>query len=152
MAFTMQIKELRELLKPIVRGEFVFSLGVIHGPRQPKNTNSFLEPFFDECRIGAIGILTYHSLRCAACMLRMYPICSHHDILGGCKLHGGKSPGAIHPCIKCAITAIQNKKVKYSTYYLPHRRPNDNTSRTDVSSSLLWPAPLHRQGDPQEVE
>jgi hypothetical protein len=42
------------------RQEHIFSLGIIPGPHSPKHVNSFLHPFFDECRKGAIGILTFH--------------------------------------------------------------------------------------------
>jgi hypothetical protein len=40
--------------------EHIFSLGVIPGPHSPKYVNSFLYPFFNECRKGAIGIPTFH--------------------------------------------------------------------------------------------
>jgi len=43
------------------RDEYVYSLGVIPGPHEPKHLDSFCWPFYLECTQGLKGIRTYHA-------------------------------------------------------------------------------------------
>ena len=51
-------------LSPTIRTQdrYVFSLGVIPGPREPKHFNSFCWPLYQECLRGLEGIPTYHTI------------------------------------------------------------------------------------------
>jgi hypothetical protein len=114
------------------RLENIYLLGVIPGPRAPKFFNSFLHPFFEECRRGAIGIDTYNSVMRQVFKMHVYPIFNEADIIAAVKARGGKGPGAIIPCHECDIEGIRDpRKGSVTTYYLPHQRPDDEEPNTD---------------------
>ena len=52
-------------LPPMIRTQnrYVFSLGVIPGPREPKHLDSFCWPFYLECCRGIQGIRTYNTIK-----------------------------------------------------------------------------------------
>jgi hypothetical protein len=114
------------------RQEHIFSLGVIPGPHSPKHVNSFLYPFFNECRKGVIGIPTFHRALDRIFTMRFYTIFNTMDMPALAKANGSKNAGAIIPCHKCPITGIRDPAKKtITTYYVPHQRPGDDESQTD---------------------
>lgn len=114
------------------RLENVFSLGVIPGPHSPKHVNSFLFPFYSEARQGAIGIPTFNRRLDRMFEFHWYVIFKTMDMLALVKANGGKSIGAIIPCLKCRIMGVRDPaKTSSTTYYLPHWHPDTDESLTD---------------------
>jgi hypothetical protein len=112
--------------------EHIFSLGVIPGPHAPKHVNSFLYPFFEECRKGAIGIPTFHRELNRMFDLHFYVILNTMDMPALAKANGTKNAGAIIPCHQCDVEGIRDPaKKKSTTYYVPHQHPDEDECRTD---------------------
>ena len=108
-------------LPPTIRTQdrYVFSLGVILGPREPKHFNSFCWPLYQECLCGLEGVSTYHTIRCNFFTLHIYLIHLFGDLIAMIKALGTLGVGAIKPCHSCHIEAICDINAKQKTYYLP---------------------------------
>ena len=85
-------------------------LGVIPGPRAPKDLQSFLFPFEEECILLATGVPTFLFL------LHAYNIFPHGDIIAIEKILNIKGHNRIVPCRGCKIKAIRGSD---PTYYVP---------------------------------
>jgi hypothetical protein len=99
-------------------------LGVIPGPRAPKDLGSFLFPFEEESILLARGVETFHSIKQQLFLLHAYNIFPHGDIVAIEKLLNIKGHNGIIPCRSCKIKAV-NGKVNggNKTYYVPLMQP-----------------------------
>jgi len=118
-------------LPPTIRTQdrYVFSLGVIPGPQEPKHFNSFCWPLYQECLRGLEGIRTYHTIRRSFFILRVYLIHIFGDLIAMIKALGTLGVGAIKPCHSCHIEAICDIQAKRKTYYLPLTIPGHAENR-----------------------
>jgi hypothetical protein len=97
-------------------------LGVIPGPRSPKDLRSFLCPFEDECVLLARGVPTFHSIRRQIFDLHAYNLFPQGDIVAIEKLLNIKGHNAIMPCRSCDIIATISPGPD-KTYYVPLTLP-----------------------------
>lgn len=101
-------------------------LGVIPGPNQPKDFDSFLVPFVDDCIALARGVRTVNVLTGKAFTLRHHPLLVDGDMQAIKHLEQMKGPGAKVPCPGCETVGIYHAAKK--TYYLPLTSPTDMPS------------------------
>jgi len=118
-------------LSPTIRTQdrYVFSLGVVPGPREPKHLNSFCWPLYQECPRGIAGVRTYHTIRRQFFTLHVYLIHLFGDFIAMTKALGTLGVGAIKPCHSCHIEAICDTQAKRKTYYLPLTIPGHAENR-----------------------
>jgi hypothetical protein len=94
-------------------------LGVIPGPRSPKDLRSFLHPFEDECVLLARGVPTFHSIKKKIFDLHAYNIFPQGDMVAIEKLLDIKGHNAITLCRSCKIKATLSPGPGKRTYYIP---------------------------------
>jgi hypothetical protein len=99
-------------------------VGVIPGPRTPKDYHSFLVPFEDECVLLAAGIPTYDCISAAVFDLHAYTIFGMGDILAVEKLLNTKGHNAFCPCRSCKMKGIRNISGGDTIYYIPLTHPD----------------------------
>jgi len=101
---------------------YIYLLGVIPGPHEPKDLNSFLWPFYLECMHGLQGIRTYHSLDNKFFPMRFYCPLSFSNLKAMIKLKGTVSVGVLKLCHQCNVAAVRDTwstSPISSTYYVP---------------------------------
>ncbi|KAB5588211.1 Transposase family Tnp2 protein [Ceratobasidium theobromae] len=109
------------------RLENVLCIGVIPGPKQPRDINSFLIPLLDELLeleqgVEASGLKpngTRYNFK-----LRAFIIIIFGDIPAISKLLMLKGHNAFSPCRTCYIEGVLCKLAKSSIYYVPLMAPN----------------------------
>jgi len=102
--------------------KYVYSLGIIPGPCEPKHLASFCWPFYLECTQGLKGIQTYHSTHHKFFSLQFYCPLAFGNLKAMIKLKGTVSMGALRPCHQCSVDAIRDTPSigqKSKTYYIP---------------------------------
>ncbi|QRV91989.1 Transposase family tnp2 [Ceratobasidium sp. AG-Ba] len=115
----------------------VIPLCVIPGPNQPKDFNSFLEPFVLECLTFARGVKAYNSRTGRNFILQHHPVLVGGDMQAIKHLEEMKGVGAKVPCRGCESVAIYHLAKR--TYYIPLAAPlsPDNPARTTDAYDLL---------------
>jgi len=99
-------------------------LGVIPGPHGPKELDTFLEPFEDECVQLAYGVPTFDALDQLIFQLHAFDMFPHGDIVAIEKLLRIKGHNGKAPCRSCDIKAVNNpNKDADKTYYVPLTLP-----------------------------
>jgi hypothetical protein len=113
-------------------------LGVIPGPRAPKDLESFLLPFEDECCLLAKGIPTYHCIQKRIFTLHAYDLFPHGDIVAIEKLLNIKGHNGFSPCRSCEIQGIlhTSPNSQAQTYYVPLMEPNQKATWDPASLPL----------------
>jgi len=124
-------------LPPEVRTQdrYVYSLGVIPGPREPKHLDSFCWPFYLECTRGLQGIRTYHAVNQEFFPLRFYCPLAFGDLKAMIKLKGTVGVGALKPCHECHVDAIRDLSStgqRSKTYYVPLTVPGEAEHRLET--------------------
>jgi len=119
----------------------MYSLGVIPGPHEPKDLNSFLWPFYLECMCGLQGIRTYHSLDNKFFPMRFYCPLSFGDLKAMIKLKGTVGVGALKPCHQCNVATVRDTwstSPISSTYYVPLTVPGmeEHCLETEILNNL----------------
>ncbi|QRV73327.1 Transposase family tnp2 [Ceratobasidium sp. AG-Ba] len=115
----------------------VIPLCVIPGPNQPKNFNSFLEPFVLECLTFARGVTAFNSRTGHDFTLRHHPVLVGGDMQAIKHLEEMKGVGAKVPCRGCESVAVYHSDKR--TYYIPLAEPlvSDNPAATTSSYDPL---------------
>ena len=120
----------------------VLPIAIIPGPNQPKDFNSFLAPFVDECIRFARGVKTYNVLTRRDFVLRHHPVMVCGDMQAIKHVEELKGPNAVVPCRGCLGIGVYHRGKK--TYYIPLAKPlhddipADNTSSYDPLALPLW--------------
>lgn len=105
--------------------ENIICLGVIPGPKQAKDTDSFLWPLVDEMLTLARGITAFDGLAKESFILHAYIILAFGDIPAVAKLMQMKGHNGRCPCRMCTITGIRIPfQTKNTALYTPLWRPN----------------------------
>lgn len=130
-------------LPPEIRTQdrFVYSLGVIPGPHEPKHLDSFCWPFYLECVHGLQGIKTYHTIHRHIFPLRFYCPLGFGDMKAMIKLKGTVGVGTLKPCHQCNVDAVRDTLStgpRNKTYYVPLTVPGNPRNRllTDILNNL----------------
>ncbi|KDN35864.1 hypothetical protein RSAG8_11226, partial [Rhizoctonia solani AG-8 WAC10335] len=96
-------------------------LGVIPGPYQPKDFDSFLLPFVEEALEQARGVETYDVTTGKKFTLRAHPVIISGDMQAIKHVTQMKGPNAKLPCRGCEISRIYHTCRR--TYYIPLTNP-----------------------------
>lgn len=104
--------------------EHLICVGIIPGPHQPKNLESFLAPLDDELAMVATGIKTFDASTKYSFDLHAYVLFKNGDILAVEKLLNMKGHNGVHPCHSCNIHSVRNISAKGTVYYTPLRTPD----------------------------
>lgn len=100
-------------------------LGVIPGPKQMKNSDSFLYPFIEEMLQLAEGVETFDILDQEVFNLHAYLIVAFGDIPAVAKLMCMKGVNGRVPCRECSIEGIRlPPPTKVTAHYVPLSRPH----------------------------
>ncbi|QRV91965.1 Transposase family Tnp2 protein [Ceratobasidium sp. AG-Ba] len=102
-------------LPPTIRFhlEHILCLGVIPGPKEPKDPGSFLQPLIDKLEELAAGVPAWDSINKRPFCLRAYLIACFGDMPAVAKLMCMKGPGGKQPCRACNILGTQHPNGKY---------------------------------------
>lgn len=105
--------------------EHVFCVGVIPGPKSPKDLNSFLEPLAEELLRLAAGVPAVDALTERVFCLRAHPIAGFGDMPAIAKLMRMVGPIGRCPCRFCNIIGVRDPdKPRVTTHFVPHDRRN----------------------------
>ena len=120
---------------------YVYSLGMIPGPHEPKHLDSFFWPFYLECLEGLKGIQTYHAVTRQFFPLRFYCPLAFGDLKAMIKLKGTVGVGGLRPCHECHVEAIRDTwstGPRNRTYYVPLTVPGHTEHRLthDILNNL----------------
>lgn len=136
-------------LLPTVRTHLsnVLSLGVIPGPHGPKDMNSFLIPFKEECVTLAKGIPVLDARTADVFTLHAYTLFGLGDIPWVTKITCTKGTNGVSPCRTCDIQGVYNPNVRPATYYVPLRHPVDDTRVEDPQTRSWnpWDLPIRTE-------
>lgn len=110
---------------------YVMTLGAIPGPGHPKNLNTYLVWFRDECHQLALGIATWDALRREVYLMRAFPIIFFGDFPAVAAVMLYKGHTGMTPCRSCYI----HGQLLGTHYYPAHRRPDDLVVPADDSKS-----------------
>ena len=121
-------------LPPMVctQNHYIFSLGVIPGPHEPKHLDSFCWPLYLECCHGIEGIRTYHTITHDFFQLHFFIPHTFGDLIAVIKMKGTCGVGAEKPCHLCHIKGIHDEtgtSPKAKMYYIPLTVPGANEDR-----------------------
>lgn len=118
----------------------VICLGVIPGPKQPKDTDSFLLPFVEECLQLEKGVPAFDKRSMQRFMLHVYLLLVFGDMPAIAKLMRMKGHNGYRPCRACEIVGISDPGSTNKTYYTPLHR-----SGTGSYDPLHLPLRTHDQ-------
>ncbi|KAF8676920.1 Transposase family tnp2 [Rhizoctonia solani] len=116
-------------LPPSIRTrlENILCLGVIPGPRTPKELDTFLEPFIDELEELARGVPAFNAANRHPFVLRAYLIAAFGDMPAVAKMMEMKGPNGKLPCRACKIRGVRARHGPHpNTNYIPLSRPFDD--------------------------
>ncbi|XP_035688707.1 uncharacterized protein LOC118424238 [Branchiostoma floridae] len=112
---------------------FLLLVGMIHGPREPKNVNPYVEPIVDELLLLLEGVWAFDGLKKEAFKLRAKVLLWVLDFVGLCKCGKTKGPGAISACSKCWIQGRYSHTLSKTVYTGARRNlDSDDPMRKDV--------------------
>lgn len=109
-------------LPPEIRTWLIYLLcvGVIPGPKAPKDMDSFLFPFVEELLALMRGVPAFDRRNMRQFVLRAYLIALFGDMSAVAKLMRMKGHGGISPCQACRILSIRDSTHSKSTaHYTP---------------------------------
>ncbi|KJA13855.1 hypothetical protein HYPSUDRAFT_151081, partial [Hypholoma sublateritium FD-334 SS-4] len=120
-------------LPPEVRTHIgrLMCVGVIPGPRAPKDLASFLLPLDDECAKLAHGVSTYDCSEDCLFDLHAYNLYPLGDIIAIEKFLNTKGHNSFHPCRSCKIRAVNDPNGK-KTYYVPLTRQGETLIPSEI--------------------
>jgi hypothetical protein len=118
-------------------------LGVIPGPNQPKDFDSFLVPFVDECIKLAHGVRTFNALTGKYFTLRSHPVIVGGDMQAIKHFEHMKGPGAKAPCRDCEIEGVYSHARR--SYYVPLTHPISNDTSGEAQGYDAGNLPLRTE-------
>ncbi|KAF7361101.1 hypothetical protein MSAN_01141700 [Mycena sanguinolenta] len=104
--------------------DHLICFGVIPGPCEPKDLDSFLIPLRNEFWRLARGVATYNALTDRTFLLRAFLIRVFGDMPAIAKLMRMKGANGLRPCRACKIHGIRDADGGNKTNYVPLHRPN----------------------------
>src|SRR5260221_10507999 len=103
----------------------IIPLSIIPGPKAPKDFNSFLHPFVDECKKLAAGIWAFNSHENKTFKLHVYPISVHSDMMAIKYIMNFKGPNVKSPCCTYHITGVCDTLQTWTPFYVPLTPPHN---------------------------
>lgn len=111
--------------------DYIICLGVVPGPKKPKDFDSFLWPFVEELLKLAAGVRAFDSLQAKLFILRAYLIIIAGDIPAVSMVMRIKGHNGYAPCRSCNITGVRVPQAKSTMHYVPL----DRSSHPKIRSS-----------------
>jgi Transposase family tnp2 len=118
-----------------VKKENMLLYGIIPGPRQPQDFNSFLHPLVDELLELEGGVECYDGLTKERFSLRAHLLFVSGDMPALKKVSGLGASNGVHPCRFCEIGGIYSSCHKH--YYYPLLPPEGTTGKTTYNPDNL---------------
>ena len=114
-------------LPPDIRTQLahIIPLSIIPGPKAPKDFNSFLHPFVDECKKLTAGVWAFDSHQNKTFKLHVYPISVHGDMMAIKYVMNFKGPNGKSPCRACHITRVRDTSQTRTPFYVPLTPPRN---------------------------
>jgi len=106
--------------------ENLIPLGLMPGPSQPKDMDSFLVPLHDDAWRLARGIEAYDCETNSKFKLHAYVLTASADMQAAKHLSGMKGPNALSPCRICKLRGVYYAERR--RYYYPLDTPHDKPS------------------------
>lgn len=104
----------------------IICVGLIPGPRKPKEHDSFMYVVVEDLAKAALGTPAYDAYDDCMFTLRIFGPLKCGDIPAMASAYtGGKHHGAKHPCRACPIQGIRITGTNNLSHYLPLQRPPD---------------------------
>ncbi|KAJ3475772.1 hypothetical protein NLI96_g11613 [Meripilus lineatus] len=137
--------------------EHILLVGIIPGPKKPKDADLFLWPLVQEFLRLAVGVHTWDAYSDSFFQLCAFIILVFGDIPAISLLMRMKGHNGISPCCLCSIQGIPSQEARKTTYYVPldrSRHPDAGTSSPRVYNASNLPMRTHAQflSQAQEVE
>lgn len=124
--------------------ENILALGVVPGPKKPKDMDSFLWPFVQEMLRLAHGVRAFDILTSRLFSLRAFLILVFGDIPAVSLLMRMKGHNAISPCRMCNIIGVRPPNPRSPVHYVPlDRSSHPNITGTAVRVYDADNLPLH---------
>jgi Transposase family tnp2. len=120
--------------------EYIICLGIIPGPKKPKDCDSFLWPVIEELLRLAVGVRAYDVLLSSLFALRAYIIVASGDIPAISMLMRIKGHNGFSPCRACKITGVRVPGSRAATYYVPLDRSRHPDIRNSASATKKYDA------------
>lgn len=98
--------------------EHILSLGVIPGPKKPKDIDSFLWPLVQELLLLAKGVAAFDVLKHVKFNLHAFLILIFGDILAMLMIMQMKDHNGFSSCRMCEITGVRSSEPGSKTYYV----------------------------------
>jgi hypothetical protein len=120
--------------------ENILSLGVIPGPKKPKDIDSFLWPFVEEILLLGKGVPAFDVLSREKFDLRAFLILVFGDIPAISMIMHMKGHNGYAPCRMCDIKGVRVPGGKGTTHYVPLDRSRHPSVLTDSSATKVYDA------------
>lgn len=101
------------------RKDYIICLGMVPGPKKPKDFDSFLWLLVEELLKLAAGVQAFDSLQAKLFVLRAYLIIVAGDIPAISMVMQIKGHNGYSPCQTCNITGVQVPQAKSMVHYVP---------------------------------
>jgi hypothetical protein len=115
-------------------------LGIIPGPKKPKDADSFLWPAVEELLKLALGVRAFDVLLSSLFALHAYIIVASGDIPAISMLMKIKGHNGFSPCRACKITGVRVPGSRGTTYYVPLDRSKHPDVRNSTSATKRYDA------------
>lgn len=102
----------------------IICVGIIPGPKQMKDADSFLFPLMEELLKAARGLRAYDTATDQVFAFHAYLILVFGDMPAVAKLMKMKGHNSISPCRACSILGISCANLNSNTHYTPLHRHN----------------------------
>jgi hypothetical protein len=99
--------------------EHVLCLGIIPGPKKPKDFDLFLFPMVEELLALAVGVPAFNATTQELFCLRSYLILAFGDIPAISMVMHMKGHNGLRPCRMCNIPALRIPSSRATTHYVP---------------------------------
>ncbi|PPR00475.1 hypothetical protein CVT26_009682 [Gymnopilus dilepis] len=133
--------------------EYIICIGVIPGPKKPKDFDSFLAPLVDELLELLTGVRAYDALAEEMFMFRAYLILVFGDMPAMSMVMRMKGHNGICPCRMCLIKGVRIPGARGNTHYVPLDRSQHPDVQDDPLAIQVYdPASLPLRSHEQFME
>jgi len=125
--------------------QYILCLGVVPGPKKPKDFDSFLWPAVEEFLTLVLGTRAYDAL-----VHKLFLLCAHLILIGGdipaiSMVMRMKGHNGLSPCRMCKIKGLRIPNSRATTHYVPldrQRHPDVVNAPADTTVAKYDPADL----------
>lgn len=111
--------------------QYILCIGVIPGPKKPKDFDSFFWPALEELLKLAMGVRAFDTARSELFALRAYLVLVFGDIPAMSMVMRIKGHNGVRPCRMCHIEGLRIPNSRATTHYIPLDRSRHPDVRHD---------------------